>query len=285
MGRGLSQQTKDIIAFANRLWTEEFEPRGIVPTVRQLFYQLAVAQLVPKSEKGYAQAQRILARARERGDYPWEGIFDTLRQLHRPAAWQNLDEFLDVVRGSYARDRWPHQPRRVEVWVEKDAVVGTVRSVTTDHQVPLLCGRGYLSLTAKNEACRRIAKRPATILYVGDHDPSGINMLEETEAWLRAELPPDADFLVERIAITDEDHADPQLPHLPVNPKDSRARAYMRRYGSEVVEVEPLPAVELQRRVEAAILRRRDDHAWAEAKRLERRDRAVLEVLLDGDAA
>ena len=84
MGRGISQQTRHIIEFANRLWTEEFEPRGITPTMRQLFYQIAVALLVPKDEKGYAKAQTVLARARARGDYPMEGIHDGLRQVRYP---------------------------------------------------------------------------------------------------------------------------------------------------------------------------------------------------------
>ena len=285
MGRGLSQQTKDIIELANRLWTEEFQPRDITPTVRQLFYEIAVAKLVPKDERGYGKVQTVLARARERGAFPMEGIYDGLRQLRRPNVWNGLDAYLEVIRRSYRRDPWQDQPRRVEVWIEKDAVRGTVQSVTTEYQVPLLCGRGYLSITAKNEARQRIARRATTIVYIGDHDPSGINMLEETEEWIRGELPADADLVIDRIAITDEDHANDTLPDLPVNPKDARAANYIRRYGDTVVEVEAVSAVALQDRLRTAIERHRDDEAWAEGEKLEKEDREELNELLGDEAA
>ena len=281
MARGLSNDTKQIIQHALTLWREEFEPRGIVPTVRQLFYQAAVAGLVDKDEKGYDRVQRVLARARERGDYPWEGIYDGLRQMHRPAAWSGLDAFVDVVRGAYRLDRWRLQPHRLEVWVEKDAVRGTVESVTEAYQVPLLCGRGYLSVTAKREASQRIAERPTTVIYIGDHDPRGVDMLVETEAWIRATVRPGASLVIERIAITDEDHSDPRLPHLPVNHRDARAAEYVRRFGPTVVEVEALSAVELQERVRCAIERNRDHAAWAEAEALEEEDQAELEEMLE----
>lgn len=279
MGRGVSAETRRIVARAVELWEEVYRPADIVPTVRQLFYALAVEEFVEKSEKGYDIVQRTLARSRERGEYPWDGIYDGLRQVRNPQVWPDLDAFVSTVRRAYRRDKWAGQPRRVEVWIEKDAVRGTVEAVTQELEVPLLVDRGYLSITAKFEASLRIGSHPRTIIYIGDHDPSGVNMLAEAEVWIRA-MAEVGDLLVERIAVTDDDRDDPSLPRLPVNARDPRAPEYQRRYGDEVVEVEAIPPEGLQRRLRAAIERHRDESAWEDALEVEAEDQDTLEQVL-----
>lgn len=278
MGRGVSAETRRIVERARELWEATYSPAHITPTVRQLFYALAVEEFVPKSEAGYDRVQRTLARARERGDYPWEGIHDGLRQVAAPSTWEDLADFCDTVRGAYRRDKWQSQPRRVEVWIEKDAVRGTVAAVTTEYEVPLLCGRGYLSVTAKMEAGRRIAGQ--TVLYVGDFDPSGVNMLEETGAWIRAASGDGA--TMERVAITEQDHANPDMARLPVNLNDARATDFVRRFGQTVVEVEALPPLELQARLRDAIERHRDITTWEAELRREKGERRDLARRLGG---
>ena len=282
MGRCVSTSTRDLVARAAELWETVYQPAGIVPTVRQLFYALAVEERVPKSEKGYARVQRVLAAARERGDYPWEGIYDALRQIQRPNTWTDLDDYLDTVRRAYHLDKWQFQARRVEVWIEKDAVRGTVESVTGDEDVPLLIGRGYLSLTAKHEASLRMGDGGLTVLYIGDFDPSGVDMAEEAEAWIRDVAGGQGDLLFERVAITVANHADLALPHLPVNRNDRRAAELCRRYGDTVVEVEALPPETLQGRLREAILRHRDAATWSWSLAEEREGQNRLAGLLDG---
>lgn len=280
MGRGVSQETRDLVERARELWETVYEPADIVPTVRQYFYALAVEELVPKSDKGYSIVQRVLARARERGAFPWAAVYDGLRQVKTPNTWEDLSSFYGTVRRSYRLDKWALQPRRVEVWIEKDAVRGTVEAVTDAEEVPLLCGRGYLSATAKKEACTRIAGGPRTVIYIGDFDPSGVDMIDGAEEWIRREAGEDLDLVLERIAVTRADHADPSVSHLPVNPKDPRAREYVERFGSEVVEVEALPPETLQARLRAAVERHRDPKAWRKALATEKRERAELQQRL-----
>lgn len=277
IGRGLSAETNRLVARANELWETVYAPGEIRPNVRQYFYVLATERLVLKDGKGYRRVQRVLADARERDDFPWEAVFDPLREVRTPPVWAGLREYLETVRRSYVLDKWQYQERRLEVWVEKNTVIGTLEAVTEEYEVPLLSGHGYMSKTAKREASLRVSREGRTVVYVGDFDPSGVNMLEETAGWIREHLSvPSAAFDVRRVAITEEDHADPAIPHIPVNMKDPRAHEFVRRYGREVVEVEALPPEELRRRVEDAILAEIDRAAWEKALRREARDRREL---------
>ena len=263
-----SQVRLDVIELANRLWVETFQPLGIVPTVRQVFYQVAVAGLVPKSEKGYRQILRWLRVARMEGDLPWESISDGLRELNTPSTWSTLSDFASDVRGSWKLDRWESQPRSVEVWVEKHTVVGTIDAIIRRYYVPMLCCRGYASSTAKHDAALRAIDRPTTVIYIGDHDPSGVDMLEEAAGWLRSFGAEDVRW--DRIAVTADDLDDPELPKLQVNGQDNRTRAYIKRFGTDVLEVEALPPGMLQSRLQDAIRRHLDLDAWDAAVARER---------------
>lgn len=97
-------------------------------------------------------------------------------------------------------------------------------------------------------------------------------MLEEAEAWIRERLDAGCDLAIERIAVTEEDHADAAVPHLPVNRNDARAAEFRGRHGDEVVELEALPPEGLQRRLRQAIEGNRDADAWKKALQKERQD-------------
>jgi hypothetical protein len=215
-------------------------------------------------EKSYDKVQRALRNAREAGEMPWEAVDDSLRKLQNTHhGYRDLSHFLGRVKHMYRRDKWQSQPRQIEVWAEKDTIRGTIEPVVNRYDCEWQINRGYGSLTALFKAAERIAARPTTILYIGDHDPSGCHMWQEAIDWIRDRLHPYAsqsNLLTERIAVTDEDwHV---LPRLPINVKDSRAKDYARRFGPEVVEVEALPPEALQERLDAAIVRHLDVDAW-----------------------
>src|SRR5688500_2696337 len=84
----------------------------------------------------------------------------------------------DEVMSSYPRDLWADQTQRLLVISEKGTVAGTVRPVLEEHRVQFLILHGFGSATALNTLARlsRADERPLTLLYVGDHDPSGRHM-------------------------------------------------------------------------------------------------------------
>jgi hypothetical protein len=274
----VTETTRRILEAALNEWENVYQPLNIVPTVRTIFYRLSTLGIVEKSQPGYDRVQYALARARERGDYPWDGIYDGLRELQRASTWKDLAGYYEACRNSYSRDKWQDQPRLVEVWLEKHTLQGTLQSVIDEFEVPLLIDRGYLSVTAKKDAALRLRSKPRSVVYIGDFDPSGLNMLVEAEEWIAQMAGEGVDIDIQRIAVTEEDHANPDIPHLDVNRKDSRTPDYIERYGEEVVEVEAIAPEDLQARLRKALASYRDDEAWAvslekqavETKRLRR---------------
>jgi hypothetical protein len=65
----------------------------------------------------------------------------------------------------------------VEVWIEKEALVGVITGVCYDWRVPYFASRGYNSDSEAYAAAERFQRkieygiRPV-IFYLGDHDPS-----------------------------------------------------------------------------------------------------------------
>src|SRR5439155_16624634 len=96
---------------------------------------------------------------------------------------------------SYRRDPWQDQPAHVEVWCEKDALVGVLYEETRRWHVPLMVSRGFSSVTFLYEAAQQLRglDRPAFLYYLGDHDPSGVAVDCAIECRLR-QFAPEADI-------------------------------------------------------------------------------------------
>jgi hypothetical protein len=105
-------------------------------TVRACCYRLFVAGHIPSMAKSCTNAvSRMLTKAREDGEIPWEWIVDESRQAETVPTWSNPDEIIrSAVRG-YRRDYWQDQDCRVEVWSEKGTVRGTLGPVLDEYGV------------------------------------------------------------------------------------------------------------------------------------------------------
>jgi hypothetical protein len=78
-------------------------------------------------------------------------------------------------------DKWGKQPNCVEVWVEKDALVGVLQVACEPLDVPYFSCRGYTSQSEMWTAAMRLlthvrAGKHVYIIHLADHDPSGIDM-------------------------------------------------------------------------------------------------------------
>lgn len=74
--------------------------------------------------------------------------------------------------------KWHKQPYYVELWTEKNAMVGTFRSILKDLDIRIVFNRGFDSVTNTERTYQRIKKawnqeKKVRILYCGDLDPSG----------------------------------------------------------------------------------------------------------------
>lgn len=106
-----------------------------------------------------------------------------LKSLHHGIP---LEIFLDSAINSYARPRMQGQNTYIEVWVEKDALSGVLSRVTEKYHIPICVNRGYSSASAMHEAFKRFydaftSGQKCRVIYLGDYDPSGIDMIRDVE--------------------------------------------------------------------------------------------------------
>jgi len=145
--------------------------------------------------QNYKQFDRLLTRARERGDIDWERIEDRARTtIGGDFGYSSPEDFINSQIywfknswDSYTRRVWDEQPYYVEVWVEKDALATLFSEVADEFRVVTFPSRGYSSFTKIMEALtdsRRFPRyirmgKPIIILHFADLDPSGFNMTED----------------------------------------------------------------------------------------------------------
>src|ERR1700751_4197569 len=95
-------------------------------TVRQLFYRLMSLGALENCRNDYSKVSRIMTIARNDGRVDWDAIVDRSRPDYAPSVWTDAAEYVENIRAGYRRDYWNTQPTLVEIWVEKDAIVGSM---------------------------------------------------------------------------------------------------------------------------------------------------------------
>lgn len=245
-------------------------------TLRQLFYRLVSAAIVNNARSDYQKLSRIMSRARERGEIPFEWIVDRSRPEIIPNVFDDPSQYLRAMAHSYSRDFWQDQPAYVEIWTEKDSLTGSIEEVTLDLGVPVRVGRGFVSVTRAHEIAERFQgiSKPITVFYLGDHDPSGRNI--ETEIRDRVRSYGSGPFHMRRIPIHAGDIAKFHLPPLRVKAADSRAASFRAKYGNECVEVDALPPTELRKRITDAVEALMDMDKWNRALAVEQAEQKSI---------
>lgn len=255
-------------------------------TVRQVYYQLVSRQAIKNSRSAYGAVCTALRDARLDGTIPWEHIEDRLRRPRCVSMWDDLVDFGKAVRRSYRRDVWNTQPGVLEAWLEKDALSGIFEEVLEPYGVTLNVGRGYDGWSSIHEAAERYGAGDGSdggplvkVIYFGDHDPSGEDMLRS----LRERL---ADLgsrpAIERVAILREDIERHNLPPDFAKKSDTRAKAFIETHGDQAVELDALPVTVLRQRLKDAVEARMDMDALAAVRRAEKADLRRLDVWLSG---
>jgi hypothetical protein len=246
-------------------------------TVRQLFYRLVSASVIQNSRKDYQYTSRMMTKAREDERCPFEWIVDRSRPTYTPNVFTDAADYAQVVKKSYRKDYWATQPKHVEIWTEKDAIIGSIEPVTDALGVTIRVARGFFSTTRMHEIAQHLEsieqQKDIYILYLGDHDPSGLCIEDEGKSRLvecMNRIGSAGWFRLNRIAILPEDITRYNLPPLRVKETDSRARKFHDRHGSECVELDALPPEVLRERLRQAIEQHIDDSLWERALAVEK---------------
>lgn len=223
------------------------------------------------SRADYCKLSRVLTKARELGEVPFDWIVDRSRPTYSASAFDDLADGLRALRDQYRRDYWQDQPYHVEVWCEKDAVVGSIQPVTDKLGVAIHVCRGFTSTPRAHEIAERYLRvaKPIYVFYLGDHDPSGREIEHDICRRVQGDRP-SGWFTLTRLAIHERDIGYFRLPPLRVKESDSRAARFKHLYGTGCVELDALPSEELRSRVRQAIERRIEGEAWGRAMAIER---------------
>lgn len=276
----LKNQTQlAVVGHANDI-IAEYQAQGFVLTLRQLYYQFVSRDLIPNNMREYKKLGGIINDARLAGLIDWSALEDRTRNLQQLSHWNSPTEIIDACAGQYRIDKWADQPVHVEVWIEKDALVGVIEGVCNELDVPYFSCRGYTSQSEMWSAGRRLRHfERAIILHLGDHDPSGIDMTRDIRT--RLEMFSGDNVEVKRIALNDDQIQTYNPPPNPAKTTDSRAADYIARYGQESWELDALEPRTIAALIRDEIEAVRDDGEWALAESKEAAARDQLKAIAE----
>jgi len=233
--KGFREESLMIIAIANDI-LNEYEKQGFDLTLRQLYYQFVARDILPNKQASYNRLGSIINDARLCGLIDWFSIVDRTRNLRSIGHFENPSELLMGAADAYALAMWEDQDVYVEVWIEKDALIGVIEGVCDEWDVPHFSCRGYVSQSEMWTAAMRMiraerAGQQPIIIHLGDHDPSGIDMTRDIQDRMSMFLAYGVE--VDRIALTYDQVEEKGCPPNPAKISDSRAVGYINKYGYE----------------------------------------------------
>lgn len=262
-----------------------YQQQGFILTLRQLYYQFVARGLLANTEGNYNKLGNIISDARRAGLLDWLAIEDRTRFLRKQSSWDKPQDLLVSARDSYHRDLWANQDKRLEVWIEKDALVGVIEDVCTEFDVPFFSCRGYVSDSEMWRGAVRAVNhgkgnQDIIILHLGDHDPSGVDMTRDITDRLSL-FSFNSNIEVRRIALTMEQIEEINPPPNPAKITDSRYEGYVAEYGNESFELDALEPQYLVDLIRDEIFKERDVERWEEAYNQQESERGQIAQVIE----
>lgn len=241
-------------------------------TLRQLFYRLVAAEILPNTIGAYKTLSARTAEARRVGEFP--DLIDRGRSVSRPETFEDPGDARSWLREIYRRDRTEGQSFALYLGVEKAGMLEQFSEWFGALGIPVLALAGYSSQTFVDDVIGDVARdgRPGALLYGGDFDPSGEDIdrdfLERSGCFRKAI----------RVALTSDQVIAYGLPPLPGKATDSRSSAFVSRHGRLVqVELDALPPDVLRGLFEDALAEFWDTSAYEASVARENAEREELD--------
>jgi hypothetical protein len=260
-------------------------------TLRQIYYRLVAAQVIENSRSNYTMLSKLVKWMRIDDRLPWRALEDRSRRVSSKRGFESVTEFVeqevDSFLTGYSRCLVQNQGKYIEVWSEKDALMSVFEKTVYPYCIRAVVCKGYQSITFIADFYKRAEQaimkgQQPVVLYFGDLDPSGVQMLEATIETLQDELDL---YGVEfkRVALNPEHIERYQLPSDPEAAKvtDPRYKKYVEKYGTVAVELDAVHPETLQTLVKAAIQSELDMDLFEAQKDQEVEDEDVVENLRD----
>jgi hypothetical protein len=284
--------------FRRAVWdlTYRYQPL----TLRQLYYRAVVTGLVTKDEGRSRASESRVGNAvnymreryvdllpaireveRRRGQpvpvaayrqllvMPFDWLTDNTRTRYQADQYNNAEQAMREAHRLYRRNLWRAQPYHVEVWCESDALADVLIDTTDRYGVALLPCRGQAGKRFVFDSAQTYARidKPVIVFYIGDFDPSGLDIRRSLEDRMWRYGAPDVDF--RWLAITPEQVRDQRLPNHGLNtniaaPVLERFYAECDRAGieREAVEAEAMEPAALRDILDDEIQSLIDQRAW-----------------------
>jgi hypothetical protein len=282
VSKRFSASNEALIATAERI-CDEYARQGYDLTLRQLYYQFVSRDIIPNTLQSYKHLGSVVNDARLAGLIDWHHLVDRGRNLAGRQHWTDPAQIVRAIGVSYLTDRWADQETRLEVWVEKDALSGVIAGPCRRADVDYFACKGYVSQSEMWSAAQRLlryedAGQETVIVHMGDHDPSGIDMTRDIGSRLEMF---GARTEVIRVALNMDQVDQYGPPPNPAKITDSRAGAYIDRFGRESWELDALDPAVLGAIVDDYVSRYRDMELWDAATERMEAERTHLSAVSD----
>ncbi|HHE0503941.1 TPA: hypothetical protein ACN36P_003912 [Vibrio parahaemolyticus] len=263
-----NEKSEALVSIAQSI-IEDYQREGYTLTLRQLYYQFVARDLIENSERSYKNLGTVITKARMAGLLDWEAIED--RNREHKEFWFQEDE-TSVIEGlpNYIQfDQWDRQPFYVEVWVEKEALGNVVSRACDPYLVPHMSCKGYLSASEAWRAGKRYEQKlydgkRCVLIHLGDHDPSGIDMTRDNRDRIDLFTRMPQEVEVVRLALNRDQIDQFNPPPNPAKITDSRAKEYIKRFGSTSWELDALEPQVMTEMIQSEIDKYIDERIWNE---------------------
>ncbi|MGL1203620.1 hypothetical protein ACSTK0_21790 [Vibrio parahaemolyticus] len=263
-----NEKSEALVSIAQSI-IEDYQREGYTLTLRQLYYQFVARDLIENSERSYKNLGTVITKARMAGLLDWEAIED--RNREHKEFWFQEDETSVIERlPNYIQfDQWDRQPFYVEVWVEKEALGNVVSRACDTYLVPHMSCKGYLSASEAWRAGKRYEQKlydgkRCVLIHLGDHDPSGIDMTRDNRDRIDLFTRMPQEVEVVRLALNRDQIDQFNPPPNPAKITDSRAKEYIKRFGSTSWELDALEPQVMTEMIQSEIDKYIDDRIWNE---------------------
>lgn len=272
-----------LIEQANEM-INEYRSYNLTLTLRQLYYQFVARDIIANKQQSYDNLGALISNGRLAGLVDWDAIEDRTRFLRGNDNWSSPSAMINYRAKTYSIDMWSNQDKRVEVWIEKDALVGVIEKVCNNNDMNYFACRGYVSQSELYKAGKRIAHhrengQDTVVLHLGDHDPSGMDMSRDNHE--RLELFSEGNVELKRIALNMDQIHKYNPPPNPAKLSDSRAKKYVQKFGSSSWELDALEPRTLESLIQDECDALKDLDMWKERVKLHTRHKKQLNKVVD----
>lgn len=243
-------------------------------TLRQLFYRLVSASVIPNSDSAYKTLSSKTAEGRRDGSFP--DLIDNTRRIDRPLSFDDPQDAVEWLAIVYKVNRQKGQQLTIYLGAEKATMQTLLDQWFGELGMPVILLRGYSSQTYADNIRADVQKNgKAILIYAGDLDPSGMDIVRDLNKRTK-----NCFDQVIQIAVRQSQIAQFNLTKQPGKSSDPRAAKFKKKYGSLFqIEVEAIDPNDLRQLYQSAIDKFMDKSIYDAQRKREKEDKKELEAI------